>query len=187
MNALHSLYSTDIPVWSLIIRGAVVYAAVIILLRLGGKRQVAQMGMTEFVALLLISNAVQNSMNGGDNSLVGGLLLAATVIGCAYAMTYLTFRSSKFEKLVQGRPTLLIHHGRIISAHLKRELLSVRELVAVLRKQGVNDLDDVAEAVLESDGSISVTRKGDRERHPTVHQAIVDERGGTLITPDLVE
>jgi uncharacterized membrane protein YcaP (DUF421 family) len=177
MDNWHSLWHPDLPLWSLVVRGVMVYLAVIILLRLAGKRQVAQMGMTEFVALLLISNAVQNAMNGGDNSLAGGLVLAATVIACAYGMTYLTYRSRRVETLVQGRPTLLIHHGRILYDHLASELLSIRELVAVLRKQGVNNLDEVAEAILESDGFISITRKGDRERHPKVHQAIIDERG----------
>lgn len=179
-TAFHSLWHTDVPIWSLIVRGAVVYLAVIILLRIAGKRQVAQMGMTEFVALLLISNAVQNSMNGGDNSVTGGLILATTVIACAYLMTYLTYRSRKIEKLVQGRPTLLIHHGKVLYPHLKREMLSVRELLHALRKQGVTNLDDVAEAVLESDGFISITHKIDIERHPKLHQAIVDERGMTF-------
>src|SRR5438270_5606910 len=107
--ALHSLLYTDIPWWSLVIRAVVVYVAVLLLLRVAGKRQVGQMGMTEFVALLLISNAVQNAMNGGDNSLVGGLILAGVLIALATLFAYLTFRSSRFERAVQGRPTLLIH------------------------------------------------------------------------------
>jgi uncharacterized membrane protein YcaP (DUF421 family) len=176
-SAFHALWHPDLPVWALVVRGAVVYLAVIVLLRIAGKRQVAQMGMTEFVALLLISNAVQNAMNGGDASLAGGLVLAVTIIGCAYAMTYLTYRSRRIERLIQGRPTLLVHHGQIIHKHLKKELLSVPEMLSVLRKQGVTNLDDVAEAVLESDGFISVTHKIDLERHPQLHQAIREERG----------
>src|SRR5262249_11661962 len=73
---LRELFIPDIPWWSLVLRAVIAYAAVMILLRLAGKRQVGQMAMPEFVAVLLISNAVQNSMNGGDNSLAGGLLLA---------------------------------------------------------------------------------------------------------------
>lgn len=183
MDNWHALWHPDVPIVSLIIRGTVVYLAVIVLLRVAGKRQVAQMGIAEFVALLLISNAVQNAMNGGDNSLAGGLILAATVIACAYVMTYLTYRSRKIENLIQGRPTLLIHHGQIIHAHLAKELLSIRELVAALRKQGVSNIDDVAEAVLESDGFISITRKGDVERHPKIHQAIREERGAGYDIP----
>src|SRR3954471_5941959 len=148
---------------NLIFRAIAVYLVVLILLRLAGKRQLGQMGPTEFVALLLISNAVQNSMNGGDNSLVGGIILAATIIALSAGFQYATFRSRKLEQLIQGRPTLLIHRGRILTDHLKRELLTIRELRATLRKQGIHDLCDVEEAVLESDGFVSVTRKSECE------------------------
>jgi uncharacterized membrane protein YcaP (DUF421 family) len=160
---LQQLYLPDLPWWDLVLRGLVVYGGVILLLRVAGKRQVAQLGMSEFVALLLISNAVQNSMNGGDNSLIGGLILAATIVALSAAFQYATFRSRKLEQLIQGRPTLLIHRGRILTDHLKRELLTIRELRTILRKQGIHDLCDVDEAVLESDGFVSVTRKSECE------------------------
>jgi uncharacterized membrane protein YcaP (DUF421 family) len=158
MDALRELYRPDLPIWSLIVRAGVVYLAVLLLLRISGKRQIAQMGMSEFVALLLISNAVQNSMNGGDNSLIGGVILAVTLILLSWAFQYATFKSRKLEQLVQGRPTLLIHRGKVIVKHLDHELLTVRELKMILRKQGIHDLRDVCEAVLESDGFVSVTK-----------------------------
>ncbi len=161
MTPFQELIHSDIPWWSLVVRAVVVYVSVLILLRISGKRQVGQMGMTEFVALLLISNAVQNSMNGGDNSLVGGLILAVVIIAMATAFAYATYRSSRFEKLVQGRPTLLIHQGKILHRHLANELLSERELKQLLRKQGVHEFDEIAEAVLESDGFISIVHKSE--------------------------
>src|SRR5256885_12569808 len=127
---LQQLYRPDLPWWDLLLRAAVVYVAIILLLRISGKRQIAQMGMSEFVALLLISNAVQNAMNGGDNSLVGGLLLAGTIIALSAGFQYATFRSRKLEQLIQGRPTLLIHRGKILTDHLKRKLMYIRELRA---------------------------------------------------------
>ncbi|HTL30126.1 MAG TPA: YetF domain-containing protein [Tepidisphaeraceae bacterium] len=161
MDALRELYRPDLPIWSLIIRAAVVYLSVLLLLRVGGKRQIAQMGMSEFVALLLISNAVQNSMNGGDNSLVGGIILAVMLILMSWGFQYATFKSRKLEQLVQGRPTLLIHKGKILLNHLNRELLTVRELKMILRKQGIHDLAEVCEAILESDGFVSITKMSD--------------------------
>jgi uncharacterized membrane protein YcaP (DUF421 family) len=155
---LKDLLISSVPWWSLILRAVVAYAAVLILLRLAGKRQVGQMGMAEFVALLLISNAVQNAMNGGDSSLVGGLILATVLILMAYFFSWATYRSRRFESLVQGRPTLLIHHGKILHEHLKRELLTIHELKHLLRRQGIHDLSEIEQAVLESDGFISVTR-----------------------------
>ena len=124
--ALRELYHPDIPWWSLIIRAIIAYAAVLVLLRLAGKRQVGQMAMPEFVALLLISNAVQNAMNGGDNSLLAGLLLACVLIVMSHLVSWGTFRSRRLERLVQGRPTLLIHRGKILHENLQKELLSVR-------------------------------------------------------------
>src|SRR4051812_3339098 len=128
MSALHELFFTDIPWWSLVLRAGIVYISVLLLLRIAGKRQVGQMGMTEFVALLLISNAVQNAMNGGDNSLVGGLLLAVVIVSLATGFAYVTYRWPRLEQTIQGRPTLLIHHGQVLHKHLARELLSEREL-----------------------------------------------------------
>jgi uncharacterized membrane protein YcaP (DUF421 family) len=163
MNALRELYRTDIPVWSLVIRAAVVYVGVLALLRIAGKKQVAQMGMSEFVALLLISNAVQNSMNGGDNSLIGGIILAVTLILLSWGFQYASFKSRKLEQIVQGRPTLLIHRGKILLNHLNREMMTIRELKMILRKQGIHDIHEVCDAVLESDGFVSVTKMSEMQ------------------------
>lgn len=141
-----------------LVRAAVVYVAIIILLRLGGKRQIGQMGAGEFVAILLISNAVQNSMNGGDNSITGGLILASVIIMLSLLTAYATYKSRKIEFMIQGTPTLLIHNGKIIEKHLEREMLSVRELRALLRRQGIDDFGEVHVAILESDGFISVVK-----------------------------
>src|SRR3954447_19748773 len=132
MDALRSLYIPDVPWWSLVIRAIVAYSFVLLLLRIAGKRQIGQMGMAQFVALLLISNAVQNSMNGGDNSITGGLILAGTLMLLSYFFAIITYNSKDWENFVQGRPTLLIHHGLLLKDNLRRELLSIRELRVLL-------------------------------------------------------
>lgn len=156
-----TLFHTDLPWWNLVIRAGVVYVAVLLLLRLAGKRQVAQMSMIELVAVLLISNAVQNSMNGGDNSLLGGLILAGVIILLSTILAYATYHNCRIERWVHGRPTLLIHHGKILRERLKRELMTVKELKQILRKQSIHELHEVAEAVLESDGYVSVIKKSE--------------------------
>jgi uncharacterized membrane protein YcaP (DUF421 family) len=158
---MDSLWHISFPWWHLVLRSAVIYVAVLWLLRVGGKRQVGQLNMAQFVALLLISNAVQNSMNGGDNSITGGLISAIVLIILSYLCSFLTYHSRDWERFIQGNPTLLIHHGKLLHGNLQRELMSVRELRVLLRKQGVHDLGDVEEAVLESDGFISIVRKSD--------------------------
>ncbi|MHB1456122.1 MAG: DUF421 domain-containing protein [Armatimonadota bacterium] len=145
------------PFWHFIVRGTLVYGAVLLLLRLGGKREVGQMGTGEFVAILLISNAVQNSMNGGDNSITGGLILAVVIIAWSTLIAYITYRSKKAADIIVGSPTLLIHNGKILDQNLRKELLSHDELKAILRRQGIHDISDIHAAILESDGDVSVT------------------------------
>jgi uncharacterized membrane protein YcaP (DUF421 family) len=162
---MEQMWSASLPYWHFVVRGAVVYVFVLFLLRLGGKRQIGQMGAGEFVAILLISNAVQNSMNGGDNSIPGGLILAAVIVAQSVVVEYATYKSKRVENLIQGRPTLLIHNGQLVRHNLDRELLNPRELKALLRRQGVHHVEEVAAAVLESDGYLSITRKSDQD-HP---------------------
>jgi len=159
-NFLH----LDLPWTELVIRGVVVYLFVLILLRITGKRQLGQMGATEFVAILLISNAVQNAMNGGDNSLGGGLVLATTLIFLSALISYLTFRSKRCSMIFEGTPTLLIHNGKVLLKNLEHEQLSTVELRTMLRKQSVHDFKEIKNAILEADGSLSVTKVSD-ENH----------------------
>ena len=148
----------DIPALDLIVRGTVVFFIILLLLRISGKRQVGQMGATEFVAVLLISNAVQNSMNGGDNSLIGGVLLAALLIVLSTIISILTYRSRFFSIVFEGTPRLIIHHGHPIEQGLAKERLSHMELRTLLRKQGVYHFSEVRSAVLEADGTLSIIR-----------------------------
>jgi uncharacterized membrane protein YcaP (DUF421 family) len=148
----------DLPLANLALRAIIVYLSVLILIRISGKRQMGQMGATEFVAILLISNAVQNAMNGGDNSLTGGLLLAAVLIALSFTISYFTYRSRFFQTVFEGTPTLLIYNGKFLPKHMARERLTENELRTLLRKQGIHDIEPIATAVLESDGTLSVTK-----------------------------
>ncbi|MGZ3743920.1 MAG: DUF421 domain-containing protein [Pseudobdellovibrionaceae bacterium] len=143
---------------NLIIRGFVVYLAVLILLRISGKTQLGQMGATEFVAILLISNAVQNSMNGGDNSLIGGLLLALVLVSLSSLISYLTYKSRFFSAIFEGTPTILVHKGKIIPQNLAKEQMNEGELKTLLRKQGLHSISEINAAILEADGTLSVTK-----------------------------
>src|SRR5712671_4833494 len=98
------MFNVAIPWWELIVRGVIVYAFLLILLRITGKRQVGQLAPFDLVLLLVLSNAVQNSMNGGDNSLIGGLLSATTLIALNYLVSIVTHRSKRLEAIIEGRP-----------------------------------------------------------------------------------
>src|SRR5262249_31083004 len=101
------MFNMAIPWWELVVRGCVVYVFMLILLRVTGKRQVGQLAPFDLVLLLVLSNAVQNSMNAGDNSLVGGLISASTLVLLNYVIGIATFRSKKIEGLIEGRPQIL--------------------------------------------------------------------------------
>jgi uncharacterized membrane protein YcaP (DUF421 family) len=157
----HSLMDLNLSPWNLVIRAIVVYLSILILLRISGKKQLGQMSATDFVAILLISNAVQNSMNGGDNSLAGGLILALVLIVMTIFISYLTYKNKFFSSLFEGTPTLLIHKGKIISKHMRKERMSDTELKVMLRKQGFHSIKDIDTAILEADGTLSITRAAD--------------------------
>ena len=106
---MKNIFKLDVSLLSLGIRAVVVYLSVLLLLRISGKRQMGQMYATEFVAILLISNAVQNSINGGDNSLTGGLFLAAILIGTSTLISYLTYKSKLTSAIFERVPVILIH------------------------------------------------------------------------------
>ena len=148
-----------VPWWELIVRGAAVYLFLLILLRVTGKRQVGQLAPFDLVLLLVLSNAVQNSMNAGDNSLVGGLLSATTLVGLNYLVGFITFRSKRIEEIIEGRPQVLIHNGKLYEEVMASAQLTHHELSAALRQAGCSCVEEVHSAVLENNGSISVLNR----------------------------
>jgi uncharacterized membrane protein YcaP (DUF421 family) len=155
---MNSLFHFDVGPMNLLIRAIAVYLSVLFLLRVGGKRQMGQLSATEFVAVLLISNAVQNSMNGGDNSLIGGLWLAVVLIATSTGVTFVTYRSRFFRRLFEGTPTLVIHHGKVVEKSLRREMVTLEELKAMLRRQGFHALKEINNAILEADGTLTIIK-----------------------------
>src|ERR1700730_10634570 len=108
------MFELGVPWWEIVVRSATVYLFLILILRISGKRQIGQLAPFDLVLLLVLANAVQNSMTGGDNSLVGGLISCTTLVGLNYAVGFATFRSKKLEEVVEGRPQVLIHNGRLL-------------------------------------------------------------------------
>ena len=161
------LWAPSVPYAHLLLRAAVSYAFILFLLRVSGKRQIGQMGAAEFVALILVSNAVQNSMNGGDNSLIGGLVLAGTLVAMSALVARLSYKSKRFSEFVQGRPCLLVYKGAWVDKNLAVNLLTHHDTRTLLRRQGFHDLKEIHEAVLEANGSLSVVRMTDVVKSPS--------------------
>jgi uncharacterized membrane protein YcaP (DUF421 family) len=152
-------------------RTTVIYAVVLLGVRLSGKREVGQMTPFDLTLLLLISNSVQNAMTGPDNSLLGGIAAALTLLVLNYVVAELSGTNRRFRKLVQGQPSLLIHDGQVITAHMAKEHVSMDELERALREHGINSYHDVALGILEVDGSISCLKYD--ELNPAGHNHLV--------------
>jgi uncharacterized membrane protein YcaP (DUF421 family) len=140
------------------VRTVAVYGALLLLLHLAGKRQLAQLNSFDLVVLLLLSNVVQNAVIGNDTSLTGGLLGAAILIAVNYVLVRVAFMSPRFGKALQGGSTTLYEDGRVDRRALRREAITLEELVAGLRRQGL-ELSDVERVDLEPEGTLDATPK----------------------------
>jgi uncharacterized membrane protein YcaP (DUF421 family) len=153
----------------IVLRTGAVYLLVLIGIRLSGKREVGQMTPFDLVLLLLISNSVQNAMTGSDNSLTGGAVAAATLLILNYLVAELSGGNRRFRKFIQGQPSLLVHDGQIVTSQMAKEHVSMDELERSLREHGVATPKDVALAVLEVDGSISVLKYDEIDANAPTH------------------
>src|SRR4029453_13534258 len=156
------------------LRTAVVYALVLIGVRLSGKREVGQMTPFDLTLLLLLSNSGQNAMTGPDNSLLGGVVAASTLLLLNYLLADLSGANRRFRKFIQGQPSLLIHDGQIIKAqiieaHKAKKHVSMDELHRALREHGIPDYHQVALGVLEVDGSISLLKYDEINPNANTH------------------
>jgi uncharacterized membrane protein YcaP (DUF421 family) len=153
------MWIMSLPWWEFILRGIIVYFFLIVLLRLTGKRQIGQMAPFDLVLLLVLSNAVQNAMNGGDNSVIGGMISAISLVATNWVVGLLTYRSKRMEALVEGRPEVLIHNGKLFEKALQHTKITHHELMTALRGAGCATVEEVQGALLETDGTISVIPK----------------------------
>lgn len=158
---MYNIFSLDpgMSILEKLIRSGVVYIFLLIAFRLTGKRQVGQMTTFDLVVVLIISNVLQNAMIGADNSVFGGLIGASVILVLNFLIAEIAFRSRKFEHFIEPVPTILIVNGKIVKKNLRRELISLDDLHAALRKEGVLAPEHVKLAVLEANGSISIVRK----------------------------
>jgi len=153
------------------LRTAMIYGVVLLGVRLSGKREVGQMTPFDLTLLLLLSNAVQNAMTGPDTSVLGGVIAATTLLVLNYVIAEVSGGNRRFRRLVQGQPSLLIHDGQIIVAHMAREHVTMDSLQQALREHGIATYHDVALAVLEVDGSISCMNYDDIKPTASTHLA----------------
>ncbi|MBL8261894.1 MAG: DUF421 domain-containing protein [Xanthomonadaceae bacterium] len=153
---MSDLLQLSAPWWHFLLRAVVIYVLVMVLVRMSGKRAVGQFTPFDLVLLILIGNAVQNGLNGGDNSLTGAAMLATCLIGLNYAVAFVVARNSRARAVVEGQPVVLAQDGQVFRDVLRRELVSNADFHEAMREAGCSEVERVRLAMLETNGRISI-------------------------------
>jgi uncharacterized membrane protein YcaP (DUF421 family) len=153
------MFVLGLPLLEKILRPIIVYAFLVIGLRLAGKRELVQLNPFDLVVLLTLSNTVQNAIIGDDNSVSGGIIGATSLLICNYLVVRFLYDHRKLDQLVEGRADILIERGKVRTQHLKTELITMAQLEAAARKQGFGSLSEVEQCVLEPGGTLTFLGK----------------------------
>jgi uncharacterized membrane protein YcaP (DUF421 family) len=153
------MFNLALPVAEKMLRPAVVYIFLVVVLRIFGKRELAQLNPFDLVVLLSLSNTVQNAIIGDDNTVTGGLIGAFTLLAINYFVVRFVFKHRRLDQLIEGTPTVLIEKGRLDRDALAKELLTESELNVVAHRQGFDNLDEIEEAVIEPGGTFFIKAK----------------------------
>jgi uncharacterized membrane protein YcaP (DUF421 family) len=166
-NMLQSMFHLQLPVLEKILRPVIVYIALIVFLRLFGKRELAQLNPFDLVVLLSLSNTVQNAIIGDDNSVSGGLIGAFALLAINWVLALVIYRAPKLNQALEGKQAVLVRNGKVDKKAMEQEHLTHEELISVLNKNGINDPSAVKLCVLEPNGTFFV--EGMTPSTETVH------------------
>lgn len=150
------LWQLSAPWWHFVLRAVVIYLLVMVLMRVSGKRAIGQFTPFDMILLILLGNAVQNGINGGDNSITGAVIMAATLIVLNYGMAYFSARSRRFRHAIEGSPRVLAENGRVDREALRRELVSKEDFLYAMHQAGCSDVSYIRKATLEVNGHITI-------------------------------
>lgn len=153
-----AIFDPSVPLLEIFARGTITYLGLLLLLRVVGQREAGAIGLHDLLVILLIAEAIQNALAGDYHSIVDGFLLVATVVGWSVAIDALTWHWPQLDRILKPRPKPLVEDGRINRRVLRRELMTMDEVLSQLRLHGVEDLSEVKRAYIEPNGMISVIR-----------------------------
>jgi uncharacterized membrane protein YcaP (DUF421 family) len=153
---MYKLFELAMPWWEFVLRAVVVYVAILVMVRMAGKRTVGQFTPFDMILLVLLGTAVQNSLIGEDVSLLGGLLLAATLMTLNYAVGWISARSPRADRLIEGVPVVLAQNGHRFDGVLRQQLVSPADFDVAMRQSGCEDIAEVRLALLETSGQITI-------------------------------
>jgi uncharacterized membrane protein YcaP (DUF421 family) len=153
------MFVMGLPLLEKILRPIIIYAFLVVSLRLSGKRELVQLNPFDLVVLLTLSNTVQNAIIGEDNSVLGGIIGAISLLVTNYLVVRFLYDHRKLEQMVEGRADVLVENGKVRTQHLKKELITMAQLEAAARKQGFSSLCEVEQCVLEPGGTLTFLGK----------------------------
>lgn len=171
---IDDLFALDENALELMIRTSIIYLALIVALRLIGRREFGSLEIHELLLIVLIADGVSNGLSGGYESISGALIVAGTLLVWSYVIAQLIYRSEFVRTLMRPAPLPLIKDGKKMRRNMRSELITDDEMESLLRAQGIDDLADVTYACMEPDGELSVIKKDGsddqkrRRRNPAV-------------------
>ena len=150
------MFEMSMPWWEFVLRAVIVYAVLLAMIRMSGKRTMGQFTAFDMLLIVLLGNAVQNALLGSDTSMSGGLLLAATLMVLNWLVGYATARNKRIERMLEGEPVVLARDGHVFRDVLRRELVSRDDFAKSMREAGCSDVSRVRLALLETNGHITL-------------------------------
>jgi uncharacterized membrane protein YcaP (DUF421 family) len=163
---------TTVSVLEKVVRPVIVYLFLVVGLRLAGKRELAQLNAFDLVVLLTLSNTVQNAIIGPDNSVLGGVIGATTLLVFNYVVVRFVFSYPRVERFIEGDVDVLMRGGKVVNERLRAEGITINELEAASRRQGFASLNDVDKAILEANGGVTFVARKPRP-HDARHQDVM--------------
>jgi uncharacterized membrane protein YcaP (DUF421 family) len=150
------MFHLPIPIIEKLLRPVIVYLVLILLLRLFGKRELAQLNPFDLVVLLSLSNTVQNAIIGDDNSITGGIIGAFSLLAINWVVVRILFRAPRLNRALEGRAAVLIRDGHIDRKALEHEALTREELMEVVHRQGFEHIHEIHRCELEPNGTFYI-------------------------------
>ena len=161
MDSLLELFRMEMPPWHMFLRGTLIYWFLLLVFRFLLRRDVGSMGVADLLFVVLVADASSNAMQGEYKTVTDGLVLISTLVGWNYLLDWASYHSSVVSRLIEPPAEPLVKHGRIVQRTLRRQLITVEELMSKLREKGIADVSEVRLAMLESDGELSVRKYRD--------------------------
>jgi uncharacterized membrane protein YcaP (DUF421 family) len=141
------------------LRAAFLYAFVVILMRVMGRRELSSLSPLDLVLLIVLGDAIQQGMTQDDYSVTGAVIAVSTIAGVQVGISYLSFRSRRARRVLEGEPVIIIEDGKLIERNLRRERLTEDEIAEKMRMQQIASVEDVEWGILESSGNMSFIPK----------------------------